>query len=199
LGAPSVPKLLSRLIEARLPTATVKSLLTMTAEGLHSGMRILFRDAFWGAAGVGLALGIYLMWLWGAEHQVRLHTDHLLKAIETRNWSGFAAFIADDYHDQWGQDRETVLARTRGVFGYLRGIRIVPNLPIVQTGGGKATWQAKISIEGNENELAGLVKERVNSLTTPFTLEFRRISGKPWDWKLVRVSNPGLEIPAGFE
>ena len=29
----------------------------------------------------------------------------------------------------------------------------------------------------------------------PFELEWRRQSAKPWDWKLVRVSNASLEIP----
>ena len=40
-----------------------------------------------------------------------------------------------------------------------------------------------------------LVKERVSSLTTPFDLEWRRMSAKPWDWKLVRVSNAELALP----
>jgi hypothetical protein len=46
--------------------------------------------------------------------------------------------------------------------------------------------------------LGAVVKERVNSLTTPFELQWRHISRKPWDWKLVRVSNPELDIPAEF-
>jgi hypothetical protein len=158
-----------------------------------------FRNAFYGGGSVALALGIFLIWLWRPEHQVRLHSDHLLRSIESRNWSRFSSLIADDYRDQWEQDRALAVERTRGVFSYLPGIHIVPHDPIIQTEGGKATWQAKIVIEGSDNELARLVKERVNALTTPFTLEFRRVSGKPWDWKLVRVSNPGLTIPAGFE
>lgn len=163
-------------------------------------MRNWFRDGFYAGAGVALALGIYLMWLWGPEHQVKLHTDHLLKAMETKNWSKFATFVADDYHDQWGQDHALILERARGVFSYLRGIRLAPGYAIVQAERGKGSWQAQITIEGDNSELALLVKERVNSLATPFTLEWRRLSGKPWDWKLVQVSNPGLELPAaGFE
>ena len=62
-----------------------------------------------------------------------------------------------------------------------------------------ATWIAKITVEGAEGEVMAEVKERVNSLATPFELEWRRVSAKPWDWKLTRVSNPDLQIPAGFE
>jgi hypothetical protein len=162
-------------------------------------MRTWFREGFYVGLGLALVLATYLMWLWGAEHQVRLHTDHLLHAIENKSWSNFATFIADDYHDQWNQDRATVLERTRAVFTYLRGVHIQVASPSVQAENGFGKWQGSIKLETADNEFAGLVKERVNSLTTPFTLEWRRVSGKPWDWKLVRVSNPALEIPAGFE
>jgi hypothetical protein len=162
-------------------------------------MRNWFRDGFYAGVGLALALSLYLMWLWGAEHQVRMHSNHILSAVESKSWPKFATFIADDYEDQWGQDHALVLERTRDVFRYVRAIRIVPGYAIVQTGDGHATWQAKITIEGGDNELTSMIKERVNPLTTPFLLEWRKRSWKPWDWKLVRVSNSGLEIPAGFE
>ncbi len=41
-----------------------------------------------------------------------------------------------------------------------------------------------------------LLDERVNKLPTPFELEWHHLSWKPWDWKLVRVSNASFEIPA---
>jgi hypothetical protein len=41
-----------------------------------------------------------------------------------------------------------------------------------------------------------MLDERVNRLPTPFELEWHHVSGKPWDWKLVRVSNPAFQIPA---
>jgi len=134
-------------------------------------MRNWFREGFYAGAAVALLLGIFLMWLWGAEHQIRQHTDN----------------------------RALLLERTPEVFRYLRGIRMIPGVVIVQINGRKGTWQAKITIEGDNSEVAALVKERVNSLTTPFTLEWQRVSAKPWDWKVVKVSNPGLEIPAGWQ
>lgn len=148
--------------------------------------------------GLALALCLYLMWLWRAEHQVRLHSNHLLSAIENKSWPRFGSFIADDYQDQWGQDHALVLERTREVFRYVRGVRIVPGYAMVQAVDGKATWRAEITIEGDNSELAALLRERVNRLSTPFTLEWRKRSWKPWDWELISVSNPGLEIPAGF-
>jgi hypothetical protein len=60
----------------------------------------------------------------------------------------------------------------------------------------RAEWMGRIWIDGDEGDVMDALKERVNSLATPFELEWCRISAKPWDWKLVRVSNSALEIPA---
>jgi hypothetical protein len=35
----------------------------------------------------------------------------------------------------------------------------------------------------------------VNSLESPFEFEWKRGATWPWDWKLVAVRNPALEIP----
>ncbi len=56
-------------------------------------------------------------------------------------------------------------------------------------------WQSRITIEGEGGEVIALVKERLNSVSTPFDLEWRHMSGKPWDWKLVHVSNETLTLP----
>ena len=162
-------------------------------------MRNWFQEGFYVGVGLALILATYLIWLWRPEHQIRLHTDHLLQSIEHKSWAKFATFLADDYSDQWNQDRAAVLERTRAVFSYLRAVQIKAIAPTIQTQNGSGNWQANIRVETSENDFGTLIKERVNSLPTPFTLEWRRVSGKPWDWKLVRVSNSALEIPAGFE
>ena len=58
-----------------------------------------------------------------------------------------------------------------------------------------AAVEARITVEADENEITALIKERVNHLDTPFVFEWRKASGKPWDWKLTRVSNDALELP----
>ena len=106
-----------------------------------------------------------------------------------------AEFISSDYHDQWGHDQEQVLERSREVFHFLRDLHINTSRVIIRIDGRNAYWKGKIDISAEEGEFSGLMKERVNSLTSSFTLEWHRLSAKPWDWKLVRVSNPELEIP----
>src|SRR3954454_17867182 len=138
-------------------------------------MRYWFREGFYVGLSLVLVLAIYLMWLWGAEHQVRLHTNHLLQAMENKSWPKFSTFIADDYHDQWKQDRALLLERTGTVFTYLRGVHIQATSPTVQVENGVGKWQGNIKLETSDNEFAAVMKERVNLLPTPFTLEWRRV------------------------
>ncbi len=58
-----------------------------------------------------------------------------------------------------------------------------------------AQWSGGIWIDGDQSESMELLKEEVNSLPTLFELDWRRLSGKPWDWKLVGVTNSALELP----
>lgn len=141
-------------------------------------------------------MGLFLLWLWQPERQVERHTASFFRSIEHKNWERMADFVAGDYQDQWGHDRARVLERAREVFRYLHGVRIVASSANVRVDQRRAHWIARVTIEADEGEIATLIKERVNSLATPFELEWHHVSAKPWDWKLVRVSNSSLEIPA---
>jgi len=158
-----------------------------------------FREGFYGGLSLALLIGLFLIWLWQPERQIERHTENFLHAVEHKNWSRAADFIGNDYQDQWGDDRVRVVERAREFFRYLRGFRVNFSTATVKIDHRRATWIAKITIEGGEGEVMAQLRERVNSLATPFELEWRRMSAKPWDWKLARVSNPDLEIPAGFE
>jgi len=162
-------------------------------------MRDWFREGFYIGLSITLLIGLFLIWLWRPERQVNRHTNNFLRKVEQRNWTGLSDFIGDDYSDQWGDDRALLLERMRAVFRYMRSVRITVVDPNVRIDERVGVWSAKLTIDGDNSEVMAVVKERVNSLPTRFELEWRRFSGKPWDWKLVGVRNPSLEIPAGFE
>ena len=107
-----------------------------------------------------------------------------------------ADFIGNDYQDQWGDDRTRVLERMREGFRWIRGARIIASNPIVQVERSRAVWIGKITLYSADDDVMQLLDERVNKLPTPFELEWHHLSGKPWDWKLERVSNSAFEIPA---
>jgi hypothetical protein len=157
---------------------------------------ITFRGGFFGGLALALCIGLYLIWLWRPQHQVRLHTENFFHAIDGRNWETVADFIGSDYHDQWGDDRARVLERMREGFRWIRGSRIMASDPALQVETRRAIWIGKIALYSSDDGVMEVLDQRVNKLPTPFELEWHRLSGKPWDWKLVRVSNSGFEIPA---
>jgi hypothetical protein len=158
-----------------------------------------FRSGFYGGLIAAILLGLFLIWLWQPERQVRRHTENFLHTIEHKSWPAAADFIGSDYYDQWGDDRARVLDRMRNGFRYVRGVRINASNPTVRIENRRAIWSGKIMIDGDQSEVMELLEERVNSLATPFELEWRHVSAMPWDWKLVHVSNSTLEIPADFD
>jgi len=156
---------------------------------------ITLRGAITGVLAAALCIGLYLLWLWRPEHQVRLHTQHFFSAIDGRNWEKVAEFIGENYRDQWDQDRTGLLERMREGFRRLPGSTITAPDAAVQVEASRANWVGKINVYSSDDGVMQLLDERVNRLPAPFQLEWHHISGKPWDWKLVRVSNPAFQIP----
>jgi hypothetical protein len=140
-------------------------------------------------------LGVLLFWLWQPARQVRRHSDNFLHALEKKDWASFAGFVAEDYHDQWRNDRAQLLKRTHEMFRYVRTVRFIAVGSEADVSGTAGRWRSRIQVEGDAGELTTLIKDRVNCLSTPFELEWRRGSARPWDWKLVQVTNPELSIP----
>lgn len=159
-------------------------------------MTITLRGAVIGGLALVLCIGLYLIWLWRPEHQVRLHTENFFHAVENRNWEAVAAFVGNDYQDQWGDDKTRLLERLREGFRWVPGSRILASNPAVQVEMPRAIWTGKITVYSSDDGVMEVLDERVNRLPTPFELEWHRLSGKPWDWKLVRVSNSAFKVPA---
>jgi hypothetical protein len=158
---------------------------------------INFRNGFYGGLVLALIVGIYLVRLWQPERQVDLHSTHLLAQVEKKNWKAVGEFVGNDYQDRWGNDRGLLLDRLRDVFRALPNARIEASGPTVRADNGSGHWIAKITITGT-GEFADLIEARVNSLDAPFELEWRQGATWPWDWKLVSVRNPALEI-SGYD
>lgn len=155
-----------------------------------------FRAGFYAGLLAAIFLGLYLFQLWDSERQIELHTAHLLTALEKNNWSDVSEFLDPSYSDQWGHDRATLLNQLRRVLIYARHLHIHADNPDIHAAGSEGDWRARVTLEADPNEVSAMIEERVNPLTEPFTLHWRRLSWKPWDWKLARVTNPALELPA---
>jgi len=152
-----------------------------------------FRTGFYVGLIVAVIWGIYLVRLWQGQRQVELHSVRLLAQIEKHNWKAVDEFVGSDYVDQWGNDRALLLERLREVFRALPNARVESKVVSVQTRNGRGSWIARITLKST-GEFADLIQNRVNSLDSPFEFEWQRGATWPWDWKLVAVKNPALEI-----
>ena len=156
-----------------------------------------FKNSFIAGAIAALVLGLWLAQLWRPENQVRLHSGHFLRQIEKRNADAAGDFFALDYHDDWGHDRALILNRLRLVLRLFSSLTITATAPQVTFDSSSATWSASIRLEGADGEFAPEIIGRVNRLTKPFAVHWRHESWRPWDWTLVQVSNPELELTEG--
>ena len=157
--------------------------------------RPALRNGFYAGLLVAVILGLYLFQLWQPERQLHLHSEHLVTALEQQDWAEVRAFLSENYKDQWGHNRELALTQLQQVLHFARNLHIQTERTIAIAQGDQGTWSARIMIQADDNEVASLIKARINVLEEPFVLQWRRQSWKPWDWQLVGVSNPALELP----
>ena len=146
------------------------------------------------AAAVLAAAALYAAWLWQPARQVRLHTAHLLGAVERRQWDRVQTFVADNYSDRWGHDKEFVLRETREVFRQFLFLTIQSDPAPPALDGTDATIGTPLKLAGSGSPVAQFAVEKVNTLRAPFTFTWHRASWRPWDWRLTRVEQPELEI-----
>jgi hypothetical protein len=127
---------------------------------------ITLRGALISETAIAVCLGLYLLWLWRPEHQVRLHTQHFFHAIDGRNWESVADFIGEEYRDQWNHDRARLLEQMREGFRWVRGSRITAREAMVQIEMPRAIWIGKINAYSSDDGVMQLLDERANRLPT---------------------------------
>ncbi|MBV9617663.1 MAG: hypothetical protein JO201_00490 [Verrucomicrobia bacterium] len=162
-------------------------------------MTVSFRNGFFVGLIFATIFALWLWQLWQPTRQVELHSGHLIAAVQSKNWEALGGFLDQSYRDQWNQDRPVVLSRLREVLRFARNLRITTTSAKTIATTAEGDWSARITIDAEENEIAEMIKSRVNNLDTPFELHWQHVSWKPWDWKLIRVTNSALELPAAGE
>ena len=123
-----------------------------------------------------------------------LHQAHLRQAVEARNWTRVTALVDPAYGDRWGYTRTTGLAEARQWLGQFFALTITaePAGEQLSAEGGRVTERWKI--DGTGSEAASMVKDRLNGVSAPFVFQWKHRSWKPWDWALIRVENPELDL-----
>lgn len=153
-------------------------------------------DRAWLLRGGGILLAAVVIWS-GLElmpsRRLAACQERLLKAAGDRNWDRVRSLMADDYRDSWGQDREQAVAKASEVLASFLVLEILSEDTAVEREGREATVSAKLRLRGRGNAFGEMIIEHANSLPSQFQFAWRQKSWKPWDWKLVSVSQPELD------
>jgi hypothetical protein len=145
--------------------------------------------------GVLLVAALWLRWWLQPERQIPRAQARLLSAIERRDFGALAGLLAPDYGDRWRQDRATVVARSREVFGQFATLDIRHETLSLRKESARWFLAEKIRLKGLGGALAMAARDAVNALHEPFVMEWHQRSWKPWDWELKSVAQPELELP----
>jgi hypothetical protein len=136
--------------EANLALRNLRSQMASLLPDLLTGarylanVRVTLRDGFFVGLSIALLCGLFLIWIWQPERQVRRHSQKLFHQVEAKNWSALSDLIGSDYSDQWNHDRTNLIERMREVMRYLRGMRIIV------TGTGNQDRQSKRCLDGKD-------------------------------------------------
>lgn len=117
----------------------------------------------------------------------------LLEGIEKASPGRIQRLVAESYADRWGFDREDLVTTIIDGGSQFLVLEIGVVDPVLEIGNGRATFKAKLSIEGKPVGPAGIeVTRRINQLKEPFTFVWEKQSFLPSGWRLVEVRQPDL-------
>lgn len=145
-----------------------------------------------GAAFAALALWAVIEYSPG--RQLERSFSRLVSAAENRDWKKVKSLMAEDYRDQWGFDRDQAVSLAADGLRHFVVLEInVESLEVSRTGR-EAAVDAALRLQGRATPVGEMISQKANSLENDFQFAWRQKSWKPWDWKLVSVSQNEIEI-----
>jgi hypothetical protein len=143
-----------------------------------------------------VVLVLFLVWYWQPERQVRLHQQELLSAVEDRDWEDVAELMANSYSDRWRHDKEFVIREGREVFRQFLTLQVTGEVTDLQVANGSGEVKARLKVLGRGGPVAEFVMSRVNVMREPWLFRWQQQTVWPWDWQLVYLDQPELELRA---
>ncbi len=125
----------------------------------------------------------------------------LVSAVEGRDWKAVESIMADDYRDAWGFDRAKAIELGSELLRHFFVLGIESEGTTLEITDNSGTVRSVIRLSGNGTAIAQAVLAEANLLEAPFEFTWRRVSWKPWDWRLMSVNQPEVpvaRIPPGL-
>jgi hypothetical protein len=151
---------------------------------------------------------ISLLW-WGVPRcfdswQLEHRQAELLKAIEQRTPKAYADLISSDYKDEWKFTNEKIRRSMDDVSAQFLTLKIEAKSAewerSDQQGIPEASYVTEFALSGKPiTPIGELILSQGDQLKVPFTFVWRREGWGAWNWKLVAVKQPDLDIPSDYE
>ncbi|MBV6498250.1 MAG: hypothetical protein CJBNEKGG_00469 [Prosthecobacter sp.] len=129
------------------------------------------------------------------EEQLQDRQRAFLLAVESRDWGEVRSMLADDYRDDYGNDRESAVEGARQVLGSFFSLTVKPRIVRLQVLPDLAMVKMQIRVEGRGAGFSEAVLSQVNSIEDPWFFHWHKKGRWPWDWRIVQIHNDGLHIP----
>jgi hypothetical protein len=153
---------------------------------------------------LSLQLAAVVAWLLSqgvtAEGQVRHRADQFRRALAEGRSAKAWHMVSPDYRDAWGMDRDQIGSALRDVSRQFLTLRIEWVDPRFEpTGDGAIALTTLPRLEGKSiTPIGEMMLSTARRLDEPFTFVWRKEGWWPWTWRIVKISNPALEIPDGY-
>lgn len=152
------------------------------------------KDTLAAIAGVVLVfLAAWIVWKMLPSTQLEQKFDRLIEATGDRNWKRVKALMAEDYKDAWGQNREDATKNGSEALRHFLVLQVTAENVRIEKEGRKALISARLRLDGKGTAIGESVKDYANGLQEDFRFAWERKSWKPWDWKLVSISQPEID------
>lgn len=144
-----------------------------------------------------LLLAWFGWWAFGRspQSQVLARQAAFISALEERDWSAIKAMLTDDYSDDYGHNRDSLIEDARTVFGRFISLTVNTELVSMQAVPDLAMVKMKFKMEGRGLGFSDLVISRVNGINQPWFFHWHKKGRWPWDWKIVQIHNDDLRLP----
>lgn len=137
-------------------------------------------------------VGRYLF-IQSPEEQLQRAQTRMVQAVEKRDWSALKAMTAEEYADDFGFNRDTAMKTAQDLLGGYFSLTVKAKITELSGEARKGFVRTTIQLEGTGTPVSQMVTSRVNATHEPWVFHWVKKGRWPWNWKLVKVENEGMQ------
>lgn len=128
-------------------------------------------------------------WVFGRSmnQEILSAQSRFITAVEKRNWSRVQSMLTDDYMDEAGHDRNTVMDDAKRIFDGFLTLTIKTDVIELKSAANQATLKANVKLKGYGGGISPIVVSQANAMQGHWLFHWHKKGRWPWDWKIVQI------------